>query len=227
MDKSHPLGHGCFGTVYKAKCDQLPCAAKLIHATILDRTDPGADELTRKFEQKYAFLESIRHPCIVQYLGMTVDPESRLPVLLMELLDESLTKILERSQQPLPYYVQVDICYDIALAVAYLHSNDIIHRNLSSNNVLIVAGRRAKVSDFGLFSLTDGTAPLTVAPRTLAYMSPEVLREPPRYTKKPDCFSESCTCYRCVPDYQLGSTASTTKRKTGPQVRSCVRGWHL
>ena len=102
MDKSHPLGHGCFGTVYKAKCDQLPCAAKLIHATILDRTDHGADELTRTVEQKYAFLESIRHPSIVQYLGMTVDPESRLPVLLMELLDESLTKILERSQQSLP-----------------------------------------------------------------------------------------------------------------------------
>ena len=100
-------------------------------------------------------MESIRHPNIVQYLGMTRDPESRLPVLLMELLDESLTKMLERSQQSLGYYVQVDICHDIALAVAYLHSNDIIHRDFSSNNVLMIARRRVKVTDFGMSKLAS------------------------------------------------------------------------
>ena len=111
----------------------------------------------------------------------------------MELLDESLTKMLERSQQSLAYYVQVDICHDIALAVAYLHSNDIIHRDLSSNNVLMVAGRRAKVTDFGMSKLAGAAprmTPLTMCPGTLAYMPPEALREPPRYTKKLDCFSE-------------------------------------
>ena len=183
IDKSQPLGHGSFGAVYKAKCDQLSCAAKLIHATILDPTDPGADRIMRRFQQECAFLEGIRHPNIVQYLGIARDPESRLPVLLMELLDESLTKILERSQQPLPYYVQVDICHDIALAVAYLHSNDIVHRDLSSNNVLMIAGRRAKVTDFGMSKLASAAptmTPLTMCPGTLAYMAPEALREPPR-----------------------------------------------
>ena len=124
---------------------------------------------------------------------MTVDPESRLPVLLMELLDESLTKTLERSQQSLAYYIQVDICHDVALAIAYLHSNNIIHRDLSSNNVLIIAGRRAKVTDFGMSKLTGAAptmTPLTMCPGTLAYMPPEAQREPPRYTKKLDCFSE-------------------------------------
>ena len=146
-----------------------------------------------RFQQECAFLESIRHPNIVQYLGMTRDPESRLPVLLMELLDGSLTKMLERSQQSLAYYAQVDICYDIALAVAYLHSNDIIHRDLSSNNVLMIAERRAKVTDFGMSKLAGAApnmTPLTMCPGTQAYMPPEALREPPRYTKKLDCFSE-------------------------------------
>ena len=136
---------------------------------------------------------SIRHPNIVQYLCVTRDPESRLPVLLMELLDESLTKMLKRSQQSLAYCIQVDICHDIALAVAFLHSNDIIHRDLSSNNVLIIAGRRAKVTDFGMSRLAGAapsTTPLTTCPGTLVYMPPEALREPPRYTKKLDCFSE-------------------------------------
>ena len=150
---------------------------------------------------------SIRHPNIVQYLCVTRDPESKLPVLLMELLDESLTKMLKHSQQSLAYYVQVDICHDIALAVAYLHSNDIIHRDLSSNNVLMIAKRRAKVTDFGMSRLAGAApsmTPLTTCPGTVAYMPPEALREPPRYTKKLDCFSEGVimiqVCTRLWPE---------------------------
>ena len=193
INKSQPLGHGSYGAVYKAKCDQLTCAAKVLHPTILDPLDPGAGKIMDRFSQECAFLESIRHPNIVQYLGMTRDPESGLPVLLMELLDESLTKMLEHSPTALPYFVEVDICHDIALAVAYLHSNDIIHRDLSSNNVLIVAKRRAKVTDFGMSRISGAAptmTPLTMCPGTLAYMSPEALKEPPTYTKKLDCFSE-------------------------------------
>ena len=193
INRSQPLGHGSYGAVYKAKCDQLPCAAKVLHPTILDPTDPGASKIMERFQQECAFLKSILHPNIVQYLGMTRDPESRLPVLLMELLDESLTKMLECSQQSLAFYIQVDICYDIALAVSYLHSNDIIHRDLSSNNVLMISGRRAKVTDFGMSKLAGAAprmTPLTTCPGTLAYMPPEALREPPNYTKKLDCFSE-------------------------------------
>ena len=98
INKTHPLGHGSYGAIYKAKCDQLPCAAKVLHPTILDPNDPGAGRIMQRFQQECAFLENIRHPDIVQYLGMTRDPESRLPVLLMELLDENLTKMLEHSQ---------------------------------------------------------------------------------------------------------------------------------
>ena len=207
INKSQPLGHGSYGAVYKAKCDQLPCAAKVLHPTILDPNDPGAGKIMQRFQQECAFLENIRHPNIVQYLDMTRDPESRLPVLLMELLDESLTKLLEHSQHSLAYHVQVDVCHDIALAVTYLHSNDIIHRDLSSNNVLIMAKSRAKVTDFGMSKLA-GTAPsmtpLTMCPGTLAYMPPEALMDPPMYTKKLDCFSEGVimiqVCTRLWPE---------------------------
>ena len=209
IDKSQTLGHGSYGAVYKAKCDQLPCAAKVLHPTIVDPSnhDPGAVRIMDRFSQECALLENIRHPNIVQYLAMTLDPESRLPVLLMELLDESLTKMLERSPQSLAYYIQVDICHDVALAIAYLHSNTIIHRDLSSNNVLIIAGRRAKVTDFGMSKLAGAAptmTPLTMCPGTLAYMPPEALREPPRYTKKLDCFSEGVimiqVCTRLWPE---------------------------
>ena len=161
--KSACLGGGSYGSVYKATYDELPGARKIIE----------------RFEQECEFLSVIRHPNIVQYLGVSRDLETQLPVLLMELMDESLTRFLERSQTPVSYHTQVDICHDIALALAYLHSNSIIHRDLSSNNVLLIAGSRAKVTDFGmvkLFNLNcNNMTHLTMCPGTLAYMSPQAL----------------------------------------------------
>ena len=112
----------------------------------------------------------------------------------MELMDQSLTRFLEQSKEPLPYHIQLNICHDIALALTYLHSNGIIHRDLSSNNVLLIgAGNRAKVTDFGMAKLFDvnrtSMTPLTQCPGTLVYMSPEALDDPPVYTKKLDTFS--------------------------------------
>ena len=175
-------------------CDDLPCAGKILHPTLFQSNDPGAMTLMIQFQQECNFLGAIRHPNIVQYLGSYQDPDTQLPVLLMELMDESLTQFLERCQEPLPYHTQVYICHDIALALAYLHSNDIVHRDLSSNNVLLIgAGNRAKVTDFGMAKLFDANrstmTPQSMCPGTLPYMSPEALDDPPVYTKKLDTFS--------------------------------------
>ena len=62
VNKNQPLGRGSYGAVYKAKCDQLPCAAKVLHPTILDPNDPGAGKIMQRFQQECAFLENIRHP---------------------------------------------------------------------------------------------------------------------------------------------------------------------
>ena len=122
------------------------------------------------------------------------DPDSGVPALLMELMDESLTFFLEKQQQePVPLHIQVNILNDVALALAYLHSNGVIHRDLSSNNVLLIGSSRAKVTDFGMSSLKDmassGAATLTTCPGTQVYMPPEALNETPVYSEKLDCFS--------------------------------------
>ena len=106
--KEQTLGIGSYGKVCKAKCDSLLCAAKLIHETLFD---PTAQQLIppqrehrlpiRRFEQECEFLSSIRHPNIIQYLEIYRDPDTGLPVLLMELMDDSLTHFLESSPQPI------------------------------------------------------------------------------------------------------------------------------
>ena len=193
--KTESLGIGSYGAVYKAMCDDLPCAAKILHPTLFQFTAPGMTSVMQKFEQECRLLSAIKHPHIVQFLGTYHDPESKLPVLLMELMDESLTRFLERSHKPLPYHTEVNLCHDIALALSYLHSNGIVHRDLSSNNVLLIAGSRAKVTDFGMVKLYDvnhstaNLTPLTLCPGTMAYMAPEALGEPPICTDKLDSFS--------------------------------------
>ena len=189
--KTQPLGRGAYGAVYKAKCDQLPCAAKILHDELINSQNSGVSKLIKMFEKECEFLSGFRHPNIVQYLGTAKCPErSKLPILMMELLGENLTKMLENAKHPLPYYLEVDLCHDIALAVSYLHSNDILHRDLSSNNVLITAGKRAKVTDFGMSKLISSNAAAikqTMCPGSPLYMPPESRKDPAEYTEKLRC----------------------------------------
>ena len=199
--KDQTLGIGSYGKVCKAKCDDLLCAAKLIHETLFD---PTAQQLIapqrehrlpmRRFEQECEFLSTIRHPNIVQYLGIYRDPDTGLPALLMELMDDSLTHFLESSPQLIPYHIQVNVCHDVTLALSFLHSNGIIHRDLSSNNVLLCGNVLAKVTDFGMARLGNQNPratqlTFTMCPGTDVYMPPEAILDKPVYTEKIDCFS--------------------------------------
>ena len=109
-------------------------------------------------------------------------------------MEESLTDFLERSRAPLPYHVQVSITHDIALALAYMHANNILHRDLSSNNILLNAGSQAKVTDFGMSKMVEANprmtrSKITQCPGTPVFMPPEALRAKPRYSDKLDMFS--------------------------------------
>ena len=190
--KEQTLGTGSYGIVCKAKCDQLVCAAKILHNALFQFCDPSSNLLLAKFQQECHLNSAAKHPNIVQYIHTYLDPDTRFPVLLMELCDESLSTFLEQSKDPLPYHLELDISHDIAQALSYLHANGVIHRDLTSNNVLLIARCRAKVTDFGmskLISVNPRFTPLSMCPGNALYMSPEALRQPPQYSTKLDIFS--------------------------------------
>ena len=95
--RDQTLGTGAYGQVCKAVLGELTCAAKLLHPTIVDPTPPRNGVL---FERECRFLSQIHHPNIVQYLGVSQDLTTGLPILLMELMDDSLTHFL-RSVCPI------------------------------------------------------------------------------------------------------------------------------
>ena len=191
--EENSLGNGSYGAVYKAKCDQLVCAAKVLHPILFQTRDPSAYRIVERFQREIDFLSGLRHPNVIQYLGSCADPETLMPILFMELMDESLTSFLERPADPppLPLHVQVDIGHDVAQALSHLHHHEVLHRDLSSNNVLLIGSRRAKVTDFGMAKVlgSDPRLTPTYCPGTNGYMSPEALADPPAYTSKLDVFS--------------------------------------
>ena len=191
---SQELGSGSYGSVVKATLDRVPCAAKIIHRIFLYTDDPGVADFVARFEQECRILRDLKHPCIVKFLCVIQDPNTNKPILLMELMKESLTKFLKDSSSDLPYHIQVNIAYDIALAVAHLHKNGILHRDLSSNNILLNDIHRAKVTDFGMSKIADHNlsmtrSKVTQCPGTLVYMPPEAVSPRPHYSEKIDSFS--------------------------------------
>lgn len=120
-------------------------------------------------------MKQVRHPCIIQFLGLVVDPDSRQPAILMELATETLTSFLSHTQ-PLRLHQQTAISGDVACGLAYLHQHHILHRDISSNNVLMVSPTKAKLSDFGVATviLPENTPRnMRALPGTVEYMPPE------------------------------------------------------
>lgn len=180
-DKS--LGMGSYGSVCKARIGELTCAAKSLHPILFCSGDTSSQDAIVHFEQECQFLCDLHHPHIIQYHGTFWDKDTGLPVLLMELMSKSLTHFLKYSAVPISYYLQLNMCHDIALALAFLHSRGVIHHDLSSNNILLSADGRAKVTDFGMSKLActnlQFAMSLTQCPGCPQYMPPEALKQPP------------------------------------------------
>ena len=188
------IGNGSFGGINEGRLGVLPCAVKVLHGHNLffPIQQDVQQERLKRFKTECKFLEDLKHPHIVLHLATRIHPDSGIPLLVMELMDESLTTFLGRSSEPLPLRTQMRLCYDVALALSFLHSKNVVHRDLSSNNVLLL-GTRAKVADFGISRLIeDGKFEKTLTstmPGSKDYMPPEAWVSGIKYDGKFDVFS--------------------------------------
>ena len=190
------LGVGSDATVYEVNWRGTVCAAKRLHDILLqDQSPGGAEKLISNFEAECLTWSKLRHPGVVQFPGVHLERNSRLPVLVIEKMDTSLRKCCEnRSKKEFPLNLKAFVLRQISQALAYLHGQNppLVHHDLSPNNVLLnVVSFVTKLTDFGMSRAIN---PSTLRRKssvkgTPAFMSPEALHDPPQYNETLDVFS--------------------------------------
>ncbi|NVM38074.1 MAG: protein kinase [Candidatus Lokiarchaeota archaeon] len=182
LSKFEKIGQGAMGVVYKAEYRGGDKARDVaIKQMPIDLDD--YDSL-RQLANEATLMEELHHPNIVQLLGYYQE-QMNFNIVMEYVSGGELTKVLYDTEKAFPWYpTRWDIAHDIASAVHYLHTNDviqIIHRDLKSPNVLIYyqgARMRAKVADVGIAKVISEkeTATMTKGIGTPLWMAPEVVK---------------------------------------------------
>ena len=174
------IGVGSYATVEEVS---ISAAAKRIHSHFLHD-----DESVAKFKKECKLMSTIRHPNIVQFLGVCYFSDSRLPALVMERMLTTLHSLLQpEPSSPLSISgaptlksvaLKFSVLCDIARGVTYLHeqSPPIIHRDLSARNVLLNSAMVAKISDLGM-ARTHTLSRLRQSAGTSVYMPPDAEKD--------------------------------------------------
>ncbi|KAK1413107.1 hypothetical protein QVD17_34873 [Tagetes erecta] len=180
------IGHGAFGSVYKA-CfnDHFLAAVKKIHVS-----GPDAH---RGFENEISCLSRIQHQNIVNLLGYCIHGETRFLVYEM-MHNGSLESQLHGPSHGanLSWQQRMKVALDIARGLEYLHERctpPVIHRDLKSSNILLGSNFNAKLSDFGL-AITGGIHGKNniKLSGSLGYVAPEYLLDG-KLTDKSDVYA--------------------------------------
>ena len=199
------IGGGAYGKVEEVVVP-VGAAAKTIYAFLQEGDDATAAELPKavtEFVRECQLMSTLRHPNIVQFLGVAFFPGSRLPALVMERLLTSLHDLLAPDTPPpcgavtpLSFSIaqKCSVLHNVASGLAYLHerSPPVIHRDLSARNVLLDSEMVAKIADLGVARIVPhvrAAATMTKGPGASVYMPPEVFSEKSRYSASIDVFS--------------------------------------
>ena len=116
------IGRGSYGRVFKVDYYGTLCAAKEIHSILLENVSRQELERTKTtYLRECRQCCALRHPNVVQFLGLYYPPStsqsgggSKLPVIVMELMEESLKSYVESAEQNntiIPYLSKLSILY--------------------------------------------------------------------------------------------------------------------
>ena len=173
------LGKGSFGSVEEVEMAGTIFAGKIWHEILLDPENEGVENMIRRFSKECDLMSQVRHPNIVQFMGICFQQDSPYPILVMEQLHTSLDKLLENRQNNLPLSLKLSMLLDITKGLVHLHSRrpPIVHRDLTSGNILLNRDSlTAKIADLGNARMIEPdklSRTLSKSPGTLVYMPPE------------------------------------------------------
>ncbi|XP_042519706.1 MDIS1-interacting receptor like kinase 2-like isoform X2 [Macadamia integrifolia] len=191
FDSNYCIGTGGYGSVYIAKLstDQVVAVKKLNQPL----QDEHENVNIKAFRNEISALTQLRHRNIVKLYGFCSFAQNNL--LVYEYFERgSLAKILNNSElaSEMDWVRRVNVIKGVANALSYMHhdcSPSIIHRDISSNNVLLDEEYEACVSDFGTARLLmPDSSNWTSQAGTCGYVAPE-LAYTMKVTRKCDVYS--------------------------------------
>ncbi|XP_059653778.1 MDIS1-interacting receptor like kinase 2-like [Cornus florida] len=175
FDIRYCIGTGGYGSVYRA---QLP-SGKVVALKKLHRLEGEVPAYDKSFRNEAHFLSQIRHRNIVKLYGFCLHKQCMF--LVYEYMERgSLFLVLtsEVEAMELEWTQRVNVVKGIAHALSYMHHDctpPILHRDISSNNILLDSESKACVADFGTARLLDpDSSNHTVIVGTYGYVAPEL-----------------------------------------------------
>jgi len=190
-----PLGEGAYGVVYSGRY-----RGRFVAVKVMSRQHDLLEQITKDFEREIDLYRRLHNPLIVEFVGASLIPGKLC--MCTELIQRgSLEQLMNEAEIPLA--LQLRFAMNIAEAVAFLHSNNVLYRDLKPSNIMIVSTSlnskiNCKIGDFGtarnvkdvkeFFLYTQGQG-------TPIYMAPEVLGVKP-YNSKADVYSYAITLWQ-------------------------------
>ena len=185
------VGEGAYGIVYK-------CLNKVTNKYVaVKKFKETQDKLVQKtMKRELAMLQMLRHENVVEFQESFVSKGNFF--LVFEYVEKNLLEVLEESPHGLSPKLIRSLVYQMCKAVAYLHKNNMIHRDVKPENLLIDENLNLKLCDFGfarkvkLNKNNNNIDTMTDYVATRWYRSPELLLSGGIYGPEVDYWAIGC-----------------------------------
>lgn len=203
-------GNGGFGQVLKAM-NLTTGKIFAVKKFFFNQENSTQKEIIELLTAEVKILEKLKHNHIVKYLGSEIINDNNY--IYMEFLSGgSLSDLINKTGALLEITVK-NLIKQVLKGLNYLHENDIIHRDLKSNNLLLSCDGKIKICDFGCSKKYENEVEesgfVTSFKGTLAWMAPEVL-EQKGYGRKADIWSLGCVVVEMITGKALCDEMNST-----------------
>jgi len=189
------FAQGAFGRLYKGTYNGEDVAVK-----ILERPENNHEKMIMMesaFAKEVTMLAKVKHQNVVRFIGACRKPLVWCIVTEYAKGGSVRSFLSKRQSRAVPLKLAVKQALDIARGMEYLHSLEIIHRDLKSDNLLIATDKSIKIADFGAARIEVQVEGMTPETGTYRWMAPEMIQHRP-YNHKVDVYSFGIVLWELV-----------------------------